>query len=284
MDTVSKKHIAAYLYLSLMICATLHGSSSELPSIATEERLPEASSAKPVFQQWKESFSYSDMREATAIFKKADKATKSDIARHETDQWGRTWLMLAANRGNSELVRDLLDAGAEPMHTDMDGKNAACFAITGCNSPNIIQSVLNLLDYRASWTPGGYNDTPLHTVFSIDNSLRTGEQEQAFQSLAVALIRKNPEYINVQNSGGNTPFHLAAKRKHVPYYREIIGTMIALGADPGIPNGGVALYYSQLTKQREVRRMGEDPGETPKMLLGEKYYKELQEAYPPSNQ
>ena len=44
-------------------------------------------------------------------------------------EYGKTLLMLAAQRGNLYLVQYLLESGCDPAMTDWEGKTAADYAI-----------------------------------------------------------------------------------------------------------------------------------------------------------
>jgi ankyrin repeat protein len=47
---------------------------------------------------------------------------------YRNDIWGGTALMLAAQHGNVDIIRLLLDSGASPLAVDNAGKNAISWA------------------------------------------------------------------------------------------------------------------------------------------------------------
>ncbi|SMF27850.1 Rhodanese-related sulfurtransferase [Alteromonadaceae bacterium Bs31] len=59
--------------------------------------------------------------------------TSSTDINARLDAQYRTPLMLAAKKGNTDIVKDLIEAGANPNLTDIDGNNALWYACLGQN-------------------------------------------------------------------------------------------------------------------------------------------------------
>jgi ankyrin repeat protein len=162
-------------------------------------------------------------------------ALQAGVNADAQDQSGRTPLMIAALKGNREIVTLLLDAGANPNAGDNVGETALMKAIESGNN-----DLLDLLLDRGAdlAAKGRYNGmTALHLAAS-----------QVDVTALKILLNRNPD-LNLRDSNGNTALVLAAAD-----FSEAVPVLLAKGADVNATNvaGATALMFA-VTSQSNIQ-------------------------------
>jgi len=121
-----------------------------------------------------------------------------------------TYLMTAANQGNTEIVQLLLDYGADPTVKLLDGSTALTFAA----SQGELETVKLLL-----------NVDPAPIAEQLNQALLASAGDG--HPLTSTTLVKTGADVDTQGSGGLTPLHLAAKGG----FPKTTRTLIGLGAD-----------------------------------------------------
>jgi ankyrin repeat protein len=151
------------------------------------------------------------------------------------DQSGRTPLMIAALKGNREIVTILLDAGANPNASDSVGETSLMKAIESGND-----DLLDLLLDRGA-------NIAAKTRHSGMTALHLAANQVDVTALKV-LLNRNPD-LNLGDSNGNTALmHAAAD------FSEAVPVLLAKGADVNAKNaaGATALMFA-VTSQRNIK-------------------------------
>ena len=153
------------------------------------------------------------------------------------DQSGHTPLMVAAIRGNREIVTILLDAAAKPNATDSVGETALMKAIESGN-----HELLDLLLDRGT-------DVGLKTRWSGLTALHLAAGSYDLTALKI-LLSRNPD-LNVRDNNGNTALIVAAAD-----HSEAVPILLAKGADVNATNvaGATALMFA-VTSPRNIKTL-----------------------------
>jgi uncharacterized protein len=142
---------------------------------------------------------------------------EAGAAINEEGQQGVTVLVVAAVRGNVELVRLLLEAGAEFDETD--------FAAAIANSKGNVQLVQSFLDHGADVNKAP-DSSPGHTP--LMEAAETGDIEVG------KLLLANGAEINMGDTFGDPAVNVAAFNGQLEFAK----MLIEMGADPNIRGYG----------------------------------------------
>jgi len=181
---------------------------------------------------------YLNMKDAPRIF---DYVAKGDISKIQSlieygsnidiqNFYGQTALMYASENGNKEIVKFLLENGADIHKTDDNRRNSLRYAHSHSfsrSSSSSNQGIINLLIDEGA----DFNDIPYFTsdniISDLSASARNGDKK------GVELLIKNGVNINIQNNnGGDTALLTALKNKE----NDIAKLLIENGADIDIAN------------------------------------------------
>ena len=152
-----------------------------------------------------------------------------------------TPLHVASKHGHSDVVRALLNALADPTVVPEEGEFANKTAYAVANSDKILQTFHVYLFEQIAM---GNNETLSNLLLSgissdlkdnsqVDDSLLHWAASFANPTALRILCNDNGVNINVVNSSGQTPLHIAVKGTN----QELIDTILELGGDPTIRDG-----------------------------------------------
>ena len=167
--------------------------------------------------------------------------------------YGETPLHRAADRGNNEVVKILLEGGADPDATDSLAKTPLHKAIRSNNKG----AVKLLLDAGASPDPDGNTMTPLYWA------AREGKTE------LVKMLLDGGASPNLARWWPDSPLHQAAKRG----YKEVVKLLLEAGPNLNLidSNGETPLHFAASEGNKDIVRMLLDAGAdiNPATLRGE---------------
>ncbi|RWS24596.1 hypothetical protein B4U80_11615 [Leptotrombidium deliense] len=131
----------------------------------------------------------------------------------QMDANGCSPLFYAVTLGHADCVHVLLQNGAEPNRQDCKGRTAVhCGAAKGQ-----LETIKILAQHGANlWMRNVRGDLPLH------EAIKSGRKE-----LVWWFLNQQPEAVNITNTFGRTPLHLAAIQNNV----EMCKILIDSGAD-----------------------------------------------------
>lgn len=141
-----------------------------------------------------------------------------------------TPLCVAAENGTKDVVKLLLDAGAEPNIADGYG-DTPLYSATKKNHTDVVKLLLN-----AGVEPNvadKYGDTPLK--LAVHNGCK----------MLVKLLLDRGAEPNITDNGGRTPLYWAASRDH----EDVVKLLLAAGADPNIENN---LGHTPLSEAKQM--------------------------------
>ena len=194
----------------------------------------------------------------------------SDI--NAIDESGMTLLLEAIYEKDLDTVRDLLAKGANP---NLPGSNAfpPLVAATALNSEEIVALLLSHPNIDVNQHQGqlktalyvaaakGYKTVMeqlllFNTLQSIEVNINGSKHSPLFiaiynkhEELALLLMERFPESINISTEKGYTPLHLAAQRGDL----EIITKLLKAGANqPGQPNTHTPLTFALSNNHEEI--------------------------------
>ncbi|WP_296706716.1 ankyrin repeat domain-containing protein [Treponema sp. UBA7570] len=163
---------------------------------------------------------------------------------NSTDVTGRSVLVDAIQSGNEEMVNLLLEKGANPLIQEMNGRNSFHEAALGGNI-KIIELIRSAGGNPLSRDT--YGDSPFSLVLNYDeNVLR-------------AVLGTN---LNIVDSDGNTPIHIAVEKK---VSAQKLDTLIKMGYPVSQRNGkgvtplNMAITTSQKSLALTLIERGADP-------------------------
>lgn len=133
--------------------------------------------------------------------------------------------------GDTQSVKTLLDAGANPNGTDMDGDSMLWYAVRNGHR----EAVRLLLDKGAEVT----------TALDYGSSLLHKAAEKGSVEITAMLLEKCPALLQVTDDVGNTPLHTAALNG----YPELAADLVARGVDPRAKNFNNRTAYSLAQKK-----------------------------------
>ncbi len=140
----------------------------------------------------------------------------------KTDPAGNTALMQAAKKGHIGIVRLLIKAGAKTTLTNSAGKTAAQLAATDIIA-QLIEPQKGIQQRRTAPTV----DRPSKEFIRFLGQVKHGNL-----SKVRAGLKNNPEFLNMQDSGGLTPLAHAAREGHK-------AILIEQGAKVNLPNSSL---------------------------------------------
>jgi len=159
-------------------------------------------------------------------------ATRID---YRSGRFLRTVLITACRKGNTAMSRMLLESGANPAVTDLDGKGPVHHAATAAN-----KEILALLKtYGADLSlPDHRNNSVLHLAVH-DPDVRPDPE---FQQETVKWLLDQKLQVDIWDNIGMTPLMLAAMKA----FSNIVDLLIENGADVNRMdnNGRSALYHA----------------------------------------
>jgi len=147
------------------------------------------------------------------------------------DQWGRTALYLAAEKGHKEDVELLLEHGADVNAKDTRNRTALLYPAEKGHKEVVELLLEHGADVNAK---DNWDWTPLHS-----------SAEEGHKDIVELLITEGAN-VNARDRGSRTPLHYAAEKGH----KKIVGLLLAHGADV---NTGT---YSNLTAADFAMREG----------------------------
>lgn len=158
---------------------------------------------------------------------------KNDLPEERT----RPHLHHAAATQKNDLIRSLIEKGADPNERDCDGLTPLHWSVMMGGLESIAMLVAAGADPNAVDENGA---TPLH--FSVVGASR---------EIVVVLFDARSD-INARDDEGNTSLHRAAAQSH-----EAIRILLDIGADPTLKNGVGKLPEECVGRQQDV--IGYDP-------------------------
>ena len=209
----------------------------------------------------------------------------ADVHERSAGSLGFSPLLFAVRAGYIEMARLLLDAGANPDETLLDGTSALVLATKNGHyelgavlldagaDPNADDNGWTAL-HEIKWTRrpnlGFNNPPPIVTGTMTDLEFVRKLAEHGADLNARMTKEPNNRYRNVLNRIGSTPFLLAAKGADV----EMMRLLVELGADPLIPNedGTTPLMVAAGVG---IWAVGESPGTNEEALEAVEYALEL---------
>lgn len=159
---------------------------------------------------------------------------------HQRTPDGRKLLHIAAGAGNNELVRFLLDNGADINVKSQDGMTPLHYATIA----NKDTTVKLLIERNALLLKNNKGNTALHISISVKRSFNVRN----------LIGKKYPESVNIQNNDGNTALHLALKNGFDDGVDHLI---LNMQADDAIPNneGATPLILNELLDDNYRKEM-----------------------------
>ncbi len=175
---------------------------------------------------------------------------------------GKTALMIAARAGETDLVVELLERGANPNSTNVNGGTPLMFAAISGNDLIVKELLGRGAEVNAMGSNGwnalmvasakGFPDTVKMLLDSgadinaADVYLWTPLHRAAYENRVLTvkvLLRHEGIEVDFQDDHGATALHHAAVRGH----REIVETLLEAGADPLVKDshGRVASDYAR---------------------------------------
>ena len=169
-----------------------------------------------------------------------------------TDTNGRTALMIACAKGNSDAINTLLEAGADPKITDADGETCLYYAVDGCCSKEVLQIIINHgADVNATNTN---NVTALMTAYKKSNAdaicvfLNAGASRdvvvadrnicfhdavsRAFSKEVLQAMISHGSDVNSTNTNNVTPLMMACQKGNI----DVISVLLTAGSNPNLAN------------------------------------------------
>jgi ankyrin repeat protein len=176
---------------------------------------------------------------------------------------GWTALTFAAERGNSEVVILLAEAGANINHRVDDGSTALHLAIGG-------DAMRTLMEFRPDISiPDNNQNMPLHCIRSwmaLEHALLDAHNREGYTPLSIALLYSNDAAasylierhtnINFASQIYSVPLHLACRESTVAMVRQLIeagaDVDLAVPGTPGTPLQAAVLrrgYFDEESKE-----------------------------------
>jgi len=146
--------------------------------------------------------------------------------------------------GGEEIVKKLLQYGADPEIQDNQGFTPLHFAIFG-NQDNVVSMLLQN-GANPNIASDDFNETPLH-IAAFNRS----------EDISKILLENGADP-NAENHAGETPLHIAASRG----YADIFKLLLQYGANPDLENNsqrtpvGIARDMARQAQDDVARRMG----------------------------
>ncbi|WGJ62476.1 ankyrin repeat domain-containing protein [Wolbachia endosymbiont of Frankliniella intonsa] len=164
------------------------------------------------------------------------------------DKDRKTPLHLAIEKGNENIVKALLNKGADVNLQDKDRKTPLHLAIEKGNE-NIVKALLAVEGINVN-LQDKYRKTPLHLAVEKDN-----------ENIVNALLAVDGINVDLRDKNESTPLYLAAKKGKM----EILEALLAKGPDIDLPNqyGYTPLYVAAEESHHKVVRALLEKGADP---------------------
>ena len=165
------------------------------------------------------------------VSEKVSSLIKAGASVNDNNNNGQTALMIAVNNRSSEVIRVLLENGADPNVEDKNGSNILSYALS---DPNILKLFLD----KGANPNVIVNGQPLlhQAVYRNDAT---------FQTL---LAYKNTD-VNIRNSNGDNILHVLAK---APNYAQKINLLLASSAAINAPNNQLETPLIKAVQSRNL--------------------------------
>jgi ankyrin repeat protein len=162
------------------------------------------------------------------------------------DKYGETALMYASYSQKKEIVKKLIDFGANVNHKDKQGCTALLDA-SGRSNTEIIEILIN----------AGADVNHQNKYGTILMAALKGHNNSSEEIAKILLAAGADATINAQNISGFTALMYA-----VEYSEEIVKTLLAAGANVNLQdvNGNTALMYAALNNKKDNIKILLDAG------------------------
>lgn len=155
------------------------------------------------------------------------------------DNCGNTPLLHAINSGlslNLDLVRILLEAGADPNHFNRHGHSALFTVVRRASEHSLegIMAVEQLIGHGCNLNDSDSGEPVIHLTIS-----------RGQDRITEALIRSGAD-VNVRNERGFSPLHRVAREEKV----DLVNLLIAAGADVHLPKH---FYTDEAGHMRDIK-------------------------------
>jgi ankyrin repeat protein len=177
------------------------------------------------------------------------------------DENGMTILHIAADAGDVESVKIILDAGAPVNEKELSGKTALDLALAHRDKPEYIEAGELII------LAGGTSDDPVYSYFApavrtLNYNIRFADglaplhyaSRDSNIALVTYLLNKNAD-INVKNASGTTPLHEAVRAGHLAVMEILIAKGANINTQDGKGNSVLHLSIPQPVQKEAIRML-----------------------------
>lgn len=169
-----------------------------------------------------------------------------------TDRYGRTTLHKAAECGNIEYVKALLEYGADSNARDSNQAIPLHLAAEAFN-PDLVSYLVSGSEKHVNAIDNNGN-TPLHYTVKKFHKIDCPACKTGALISTIDVLTSNGADINARNNDGNTLLHLILSHKWYPgqdyFIAQLISILVARGANPTLTNKeGNTIYRMAATME-----------------------------------